>query len=452
MIPQLRVSTISRNAEEYSRESTQDIQKVFRNAQPHLHPFDRAREYVRALNATKLEKVFAKPFLFSLDGHLDGVYCINTFPTSLIHVFSGAGDGEVRVWDLSAKKCLWNVKAHTNLVKGVVSDHSGEMILSCSTDATIKMWKKQQDIDDIIRANITPVETFIGTNTFNAIDHHRTEGTFATSGVRVDLWSHERADPIHSFEWGADSVNTVKFSPVEQHILVSTATDRNIVLYDIRQKSPLKKIIMNMQTNAVCFNPMEAFYFSTANEDHNAYTFDMRKLDHAVTIHEDHVSAVMSIDYAPTGKELVTGSYDRTIRIFGQDAGHSREVYHTKRMQRIFSVKYSSDNKYILSGSDDTNIRLWKARAAEKLNQLMPRERAAVEYRQALKQRFSHTPEVRRIARDRPVPKSISKAKLLKHEMTQSAKRKEERRRQHSKPGAVPYQNAKKAVVRKEVE
>jgi WD repeat and SOF domain-containing protein 1 len=30
----------------------------------------------------------------------------------------------------------------------------------------------------------------------------------------------------------------------------------------------------------------------------------------------------------------VSGSYDRTIRLWNRDAGKSRDVYHTKRMQR----------------------------------------------------------------------------------------------------------------------
>ncbi len=45
------------------------------------------------------------------------------------------------------------------------------------------------------------------------------------------------------------------------------------------------------------------------------------------------------------------------VRIFPANEGRSREVYHSKRMQRIFAVKFSADNKYVLSGSDDTNIR-----------------------------------------------------------------------------------------------
>jgi hypothetical protein len=34
----------------------------------------------------------------------------------------------------------------------------------------------------------------------------------------------------------------------------------------------------------------------------------------------------MDVDYSPTGREFVAGSYDRSVRIFGFNAGHSREV------------------------------------------------------------------------------------------------------------------------------
>lgn len=57
----------------------------------------------------------------------------------------------------------------------------------------------------------------------------------------------------------------------------------------------------------------------------------------------------------------MTGSYDRTVRIYRHREGRSREVYHTKRMQRVFCVNYSGDGRFVLSGSDDTNLRIWKA-------------------------------------------------------------------------------------------
>ena len=77
---------------------------------------------------------------------------------------------------------------------------------------------------------------------------------------------------------------------------------------------------------------------------------------------QDFVSAVMDVDYSPTGREFVAGSYDRSVRIFAYNGGHSREVYHTKRMQRVFAVRFSGDASYVFSGSDDMNLRVWKVR------------------------------------------------------------------------------------------
>jgi DDB1- and CUL4-associated factor 13 len=47
-------------------------------------------------------------------------------------------------------------------------------------------------------------------------------------------------------------------------------------------------------------------------------------MDKAKVIHKDHIGAVTDIDYSPTGREFVSGSFDRTLRIFNYDSGRSR--------------------------------------------------------------------------------------------------------------------------------
>lgn len=143
----------------------------------------------------------------------------------------------------------------------------------------------------------------------------------------------------------------------------------------------------------------------------------------------------MDIDYSPTGQEIVTGSYDRTIRLYNVGQGHSRDCYHTKRMQRVFAVQFSMDSKYILSGSDDGNIRLWKAHASEKLGVNDWREKNKLEYSAKLKERYGHLQEIRRIDKHRRIPKDIKVADARKKEMIAAEKRKEERRRKHLKKG-----------------
>ena len=94
---------LKRNPVDYVRETKQDIHKLPRNFDPELHPFEMNREYTRALNAVKLERVFAKPFLGALDGHGDGVTGLVPHPSWLSCVASSAAVGVVRVWNLSSR-------------------------------------------------------------------------------------------------------------------------------------------------------------------------------------------------------------------------------------------------------------------------------------------------------------------------------------------------------------
>lgn len=106
-----------------------------------MHPFEAAREYTRALNAVKLDKVFAKPFIGSLDGHRDGVSCINQHPKRLSLLISGAFDGEVRLWDVALKVCLRDFTAHEGIIRGIAVSPSGDHFITVGDDKNIKMWK-----------------------------------------------------------------------------------------------------------------------------------------------------------------------------------------------------------------------------------------------------------------------------------------------------------------------
>ncbi|KAK9685127.1 Sof1-like domain [Popillia japonica] len=387
----MKVKVISRNPDEYLRDTKKDLYKVPRNFDPDLHPFEAAREYVRALNAVKLERVFAKPFVTSLDGHRDAVSCIAKNPTELSVLVSASYDGEVRVWDLAQRKCLRDFLAHEGVIRGVTYIPDGNQFITLADDKTIKTWKTQMPQ---FGEDEEPVNTILSKTVIGGISHCVRGTKFATCGEVCQLWEQTRNEPIRTYQWGVDSLHDVRFNPVECNILAACASDRSIILYDTRDSGPIRKVVMKMRTNRLSWNPMEAFVFTSANEDYNLYTFDTRHLKHPTNVHMDHVSAVTDVDYSPTGKEFVSGSYDRTIRIFECDKGHSRDVYHTKRMQRLTSVKWTLDNKYILSGSDEMNIRVWKARASEKLGPLKPRERLALNYSEALKEKYAHHPQI----------------------------------------------------------
>lgn len=138
------------------------------------------------------------------------------------------------------------------------------------------------------------------------------------------------------------------------------------------------------------------------------------------------------------GREFVSGSYDKTIRIFDTTKGRSKEVYHTKRMQRVFCTHYSADSKFVMTGSDETNIRLWKSLAWGKLGPMSSRERSAFDYNKKLIKRYESHPQVKRVKRHRNLPKMVKSITKEHTNIKDARKKKDENRRKHSKPGSVP--------------
>lgn len=277
--------------------------------------------------------MFAAPFLAQLGkGHVDGVYTMAKDPGSLQRFASGSGDGVVKVWDLTRREEIWNAQAHEGIVKGMCWTKD-QKLLSCASDKTIKLFDPYNTAP-----RTAPMATYLGQAAFTGVSNHRSHPSFAASSSLISIFDLSRPSSAatQTLHWptSTDTINTLAFNQTETSILASAASDRSIVLYDLRTSSPLSKVVLRLASNAISWNPMEAFNFAAANEDHNIYIFDMRKLDRALNVLKDHVAAVMDVEFSPTGEELVSASYDRTVRLWNRSGGHSRDIYHTKRMQR----------------------------------------------------------------------------------------------------------------------
>ncbi|KAL1948526.1 hypothetical protein VTO73DRAFT_12601 [Trametes versicolor] len=424
-----------------------------RNLDPLMHPFARARERTRALNAVKMERMFAKPFIASLEGHVDAVETMARKPETLDIVASGSWDGGLIVHDVSRRTRLLQIEdAHKGKVSGVCFGQD-DRLLSCGVDRNIKLWDShkgfEQDESGAGPSQRKPISIFPGKTAFNSIDHHRYDPLFATGSNLVQVWDETKSAAISNLTLptSTETVTAVRFNLAEASVLASIGSDRSFTLYDIRTGKAERRIIMQMRSNALSWSPTFPTTVLLASEDHNLYTFDIRALNNPTQIYKAHVAAVMSCDWSPTGLEFVSGGWDRTVRIWKEGAGTQPEVYHTKRMQRVTSTLYSGDSRFVLSGSDDGNVRIWKAHASDKLGIVTARERAAIEYRQGLKARWKGDAEVSKIARTRHLPRPVHKAAQLKREMLDAARVKEERRRKHTRAGENKPKAARKKVV-----
>lgn len=418
-----------------------------------LHAPTRPLELQRAVTAAKVGHILARPFLGALaPGHADGVYALAKSRADTALVASAAADGEVRVWHLPSKRPRFAVTpAPVAFTRGLTFSQDSRRVIACSDARAAHSYGVDGDGAGGAGAVVTYKSQ---SGPLASVSAHYARPLFATASASavVEVWDETRADPVQSFRFGTDSLHCVRFNPVETNVLVSAASDRAVTLYDVRMSTPVRKLVLSMRSNDVSWNPIEAFNFVVANDDQNCYTFDMRRMSRrgALAVHKDHVGAVMSVDYAPTGREFVTGSYDKTVRIFDHTNGRSREVYHTKRMQRVFGVAFSLDAGYVVSASDDGDVRVWKSHRSRPVVPQLPREKARVATAERLIERYATVPEVRRIAKKRHVPKPILSAARTKAEIAKSVKRKAGNVRRNSKRGSVakPVPDRKRPIVR----
>jgi WD40 repeat protein len=79
-----------------------------------------------------------------------------------------------------------------------------------------------------------------------------------------------------------------------------------------------------------------------------------------VMVFRGHQKSVTSVAFSADGKSIVSGSRDRTVRVWDATTGTQQHIL-TGHEDWVRSVAFSADGKSIVSGSDDGTVRVWDA-------------------------------------------------------------------------------------------
>jgi WD40 repeat protein len=93
----------------------------------------------------------------------------------------------------------------------------------------------------------------------------------------------------------------------------------------------------------------------------------------AVNTLKGHESEVYSVGFSPDGKQLASGSFDKTIKIWDVTTG---KVLNTLKGHEslVNSVEFSPDGQQLASGSRDKTIKIWDVTTGKVLNTLKGHE------------------------------------------------------------------------------
>lgn len=83
---------------------------------------------------------------------------------------------------------------------------------------------------------------------------------------------------------------------------------------------------------------------------------------------DGHEGAVLSVSYSPNGRNILTASDDRSVRMW--DAKTGKEMHKIELTNEVYCVSYSTDGEYFLATSYDGIIHVFHTKSGVEVENL----------------------------------------------------------------------------------
>ena len=341
-------------------------------------------------------------------------------PVRLLLV-TGSEDCSARVWSLRDKTCIATLGCHMSAITCVAFTEDGFTMATGSRDKVINFWELRQ---------FTLMKTFpvyeeveglcivseLGTGSSHsrvpqkgsqkkrqrlsedAASEHHARGFLACVGSKgvARVWRFEAKDRMEldeqSRRGGRDDLlrctlvteqprpngSTVGYTRLLHYSqagsLIAVNAEHNLLFMDFASLSPTRQIVgYNDEVLQLKYIEQDGTKAATAGSGARlAVATNSPKLkvlhvdDFSCDVLDGHEGTILSLDVAPSGRWIVTGSKDRTCRLWDVDrlecamicVGHTQGVSAVALSKRLSS--FAAGDSFAVSGSGDRTIKRWK--------------------------------------------------------------------------------------------
>ncbi|KAF7335373.1 WD40 repeat-like protein [Mycena venus] len=304
-----------------------------------------------------------------LEGHTDWVTSVSFSPDGT-QIVSGSDDRTLCLWDAQTGALVGEpLEGHSYSITSVSFSPHGTQIVFGTFDKTLHLWDVQTEVpvDKPLGGHTDWVKLCLGLKTKLCASGMLKQGIVSGSDDKtLRLWDAQTGLPIGApLEGHNDWVNSVSFSPDGTQI-VSGSSDRTLRLWDTETRAPIvsgsndKTLrLWNAQTGAPVGEPLKGH---TGNVTSVSFSPDGTQIGHLKGKPlEGHTDLINSVSFSPDSTWIVSGSYDKTLRLWDAQTGAPIGAPLEGHNDWVTSVSFSPDGTQIVSGSDDKTLRLWNA-------------------------------------------------------------------------------------------
>ena len=287
--------------------------------------------------------------LRTMQGHKSDVRFVGLSPDGR-HAVSGSWDKTLRVWELETGRCLRTMQGHSGPVNSVVLTPDGRYAVSGSEDKTLRVWEletgrclrtMQGHNSDVLFVALTP------------------DGRYAVSGSldkTLRVWELDLENTYRS-QYMVSRPKDFKEIEEEEDTLDRAVTKAK-ELYEKENYSGSYSILYNAWKKAGFCNRDVIIYLYTdlmkkGKKKGLSYFSEERFL-------KGHTSDVNSFAITSDGRYAVSGSEDKTLRVWELETGRCIRTIEGHE-SHVLGIALTPDGRHAVSrGSDDKTLRVWE--------------------------------------------------------------------------------------------
>jgi len=301
-------------------------------------------------------KVHEMKCVRTLWGHVRGVTALNVWHST--YLLSGSHDTKIRLWDLSRDcKCVAQLEGHRVTVWSIETDPHSPTVFSGAGDGAVKVWR----IDDTPRCEATMQhgdgKVYCLLWTGGQSDQGRQSLLYSGAYRTLKLWDVSSHTAVVSLDAHQDCIWGIKSTGPDT--FVTASEDRTVAVWDKRHHSLVKRIhnkeAHERESARALSVAVGGGYIYVGSDDCKIRVFDQHNFEHVTTLTGHHWE-VWQLGFSEG--YLFSGSFDHTVRVWEQKtwtcvktlAGHNGYIH-----------ALTIDKGTLFTGSGDKSIKLWRS-------------------------------------------------------------------------------------------
>ena len=297
-----------------------------------------------------------------------------------VQLITGCVDGKVRVWDLhgsaqASAKPTAVLSAHAGVVRGIGMAADGQTLVSAARDQTIVFW-------DWKEARWHRRDIQLAQERIEALHFVPSSPYFYTAGSQgaLRLWHVQTGAEVHRAivmepdeeDDELHGLTDALLAPTA-NVIMSVSATQDMALYAIDATTPSltqTRQLVGYNDEIVDLAVVDDRFLAVASNNTQLRIYKLDTQDHDVVLVDGHSDMVLSLDTSPDQQWLVSGSKDRTARVWarvseqrdgwaclGVCEGHAESVGSVAMARQ--TLPDSGRTPFVVTASQDRTVKLW---------------------------------------------------------------------------------------------